>query len=40
MKEVGRKFSKLLDTYIMQIILQDERTATAKQKERSKSNLA
>ena len=39
MKEVGRKFGKLLDINVMQIILQDERLANAKQK-RSKPNLA
>ena len=32
MKEVGRKFGKLLDINVMQIILQDERLANAKQK--------
>lgn len=31
MKEVGRKFGKLLDINIMQIILQDEQIPTAKQ---------
>ena len=40
MKEVGRKFGKLLDINIMQIILRDERIATAKKEERSKPNLA
>jgi phosphinothricin acetyltransferase len=39
MKEVGRKFGKLLDITIMQIILQDEQITTTKQEERSKPNL-
>ena len=40
MKEVGRKFGKLLDVNIMQIILQDERTDTAIQEKRDKPNRA
>lgn len=34
MKEVGRKFGKLLDINVMQIILQDERLAIAKHKKK------
>ena len=39
MKEVGRKFGKLLDINVMQIILQDERAITAKQEKRTNPNL-
>jgi phosphinothricin acetyltransferase len=40
MKEVGRKFGKLLDINVMQIILQDEQITTTEQEEKSKLNPA
>ena len=39
MKEVGRKFGKILDINIMQLILQDERSITIKQEQRNNSRL-